>query len=62
MRPALEDIFMGPGASVTLTAGFRWEDAGRRLRVVFADETIADTRHGMRLHEFGRLPVYLLPG
>lgn len=61
MRPALEDIFMGPGASVTLTAGFRWEDAGRRLRVVFAGETIANTRHGMRLHEFGRLPVYYFP-
>jgi len=61
MKPALEDIFMGPTASPSLSGGFRWEDSRRRVRVVFADVTVADSEHVMLLLEFGRLPVFYFP-
>jgi len=61
MKPALEDIFMGSGASPSFSEGFRWEDSRRRVRVVFADVTIADSKRVMLLHEFGRLPVFYFP-
>jgi uncharacterized protein (DUF427 family) len=61
MKPALEDIFMGPTASPSLNGGFRWEDSRRRVRVVFADVTVADSERVMPLLEFGRLPVFYFP-
>src|SRR5437016_14351091 len=61
MKPALEDIFMGQLASPSFSEGFRWEDSRRRVRVVFADVTIADSKRVMLLHEFGRLPVFYFP-
>src|SRR2546427_12293294 len=61
MKPVLEDMFMGPTASPSLSSGFRWEDSRRRVRVVFADVTIADSKRVMLLHEFGRLPVFYFP-
>ena len=61
MKPMLEDIFMGPGASPSLSTGFRWEDSRRRVHVVFAGATIADSKRVMLLHEFGRLPVFYFP-
>ncbi len=61
MKPVLEDIFMGPMASPSFSSGFRWEDSRRRVRVVFAGVTIADSKRVMLLHEFGRLPVFYFP-
>jgi uncharacterized protein (DUF427 family) len=61
MKPMLEDIFMGPTASPSFSEGFRWEDSRRRVRVVFANMTIADSKHVMLFHEFGRLPVFYFP-
>ena len=61
MKPPLEDIFMGPTASPSLSGGFRWEDSRRRVRVVFADVTVADSERVMLLLEFGRLPVFYFP-
>ncbi len=61
MKPALEDIFMGPGASPSFSQGFRWEDSRRRVRVVFAGVTVADSKRVMLYHEFGRLPVFYFP-
>ncbi len=61
MRPALEDIYMGQLASPSFSEGFLWEDSRRRVRVVFADATIADSKRVMLLHEFGRLPVFYFP-
>ncbi len=37
------------------------EDSPRRVRVVVAGETIADSTHVRLLHETGRLPVYHFP-
>ncbi|WP_404380254.1 DUF427 domain-containing protein [Caenispirillum salinarum] len=39
----------------------RLEPASSRLRVVFAGETIADTRRGFRLLETSHPPVYYIP-
>ena len=63
MRPALEDILMGSGASPSFTNDlrFRWEDSRRRVRTVFGGVTIADSTHVMLLHEAGRLPVFYFP-
>ena len=61
MKPALEDIFMGPLASPSFSHGFRWEDSRRRVRVIFGGITIADSKRVMLLHEFGRLPVFYFP-
>lgn len=61
MKPVLEDMFMGPTASPSLSDGFRWEDSRRRVRVVFAGVAVADSKHVMLLLEFGRLPVYYFP-
>jgi uncharacterized protein (DUF427 family) len=63
LKPALEDLFIGPLASPSFSQGqgFRWEDSRRRVRVVFAGVTIADSKHVMLLHEFGRLPVFYFP-
>ncbi len=61
MKPALEDLFLGPLASPSLSQGFRWEDSRRRVRVVFAGVAVADSKHLMLLHEFGRLPVFYFP-
>jgi uncharacterized protein (DUF427 family) len=61
MKSALEDMFMGPMASPSFSQGFRWEDSRRRVRVIFADVTFADSKHVMLLHEFGRLPVFYFP-
>jgi len=63
MQPVLEDMFMGPLATPSLSQElpFRWEDSQRRVRVIFAGLTIADSTHVMRLQEYGRLPVYYFP-
>jgi len=61
LKPALEDVFIGPLASPSFSQGFRWEDSRRRVRVVFAGVTVADSKHVMLLHEFGRLPVFYFP-
>ncbi len=63
MKRVLEDLFLGPEASPSFSEGvrFRWEDSRRRVRVVFAEVTIAESKRVMRLHEFGRLPVYYFP-
>lgn len=61
MKPALEDLFMGQLASPSFSQGFRWEDSRRRIRVVFAGVTVADSKRVMLLHEFGRLPVFYFP-
>jgi len=63
MQPVLEDLFFGPGSMGVLTqAGqFRWEDSQRRVRVIFAGQTIADSTRVMRLQEYGRVPVYYFP-
>jgi len=61
MKPVLEDLFIGPSASPSFSQGFLWEDSRRRVRVVFADITIADSKRVMLLHEFGRLPVFYFP-
>ncbi len=61
MKRVLEDTFMGQMASPSFSEGFRWEDSRRRVRVVFADTTIADSKRVMLLHEFGRLPVFYFP-
>jgi len=61
--PALEDILMGQMASPSFgpELRYRWEDSRRRVRVVFADVTIADSKRVMLLHEFGHLPVFYFP-
>ena len=61
MKPALEDIVIGPEASPSLREGFRWEDSRRRVRVVFADMTIAASNRVMLFQEFGRLPIFYFP-
>src|SRR5258708_36230943 len=61
MKPVLEDMFMGPTASPSLSDGFRWEDSRRRVRVVFADVAVADSKHVMLCHEFGRWPASSFP-
>jgi uncharacterized protein (DUF427 family) len=61
MKRVLEDLLLGPLASPSFSQGFRWEDSHRRVRVVFADVTVADSKHVMLLHEFGRLPVFYFP-
>lgn len=61
MKPTLEDSFIGPLASPSFSQGFRWEDSRRRVRVVFAGVTVADSKHAMLLHESGRLPVFYFP-
>ena len=61
LKPTLEDLFIGPLALPSFSQGFRWEDSRRRVRVVFAGVTIADSKHVMLLHEFGRLPVFYFP-
>lgn len=61
MQLALEDMMIGPGASPSLTSGFRWEPSPRRVRVIFNDVAVADSPRVMLLHEFGRLPVYYFP-
>jgi uncharacterized protein (DUF427 family) len=63
MRPALEDIFLGPLASPSFDDNmrFRWEDSRRRVRVFFGGVTIADSTRVMLLHEFGHLPVFYFP-
>lgn len=38
-----------------------FEPCPKRLRVVFAGETIADSTQAMRLHETAHLPVYYFP-
>ena len=61
--PALEDIFMGAMASPSFgpELRYRWEDSRRRVRVVFAGVTVADSKRVMLLHEFGRLPIFYFP-
>ncbi len=61
MKPALEDLFIGPLASPSLSQGFRWEDSRRRVRVVYAGVAVADSKRVMLFHEFGRLPVFYFP-
>jgi len=63
MQPILEDLFFGPLATPSLSQQipFRWEDGQRRVRVIYAGLTIADSKRVMRLLEFGRLPVYYFP-
>jgi len=38
-----------------------FEDSPRRIRAVFAEETVVDSRHPKLLHEQGHLPVYYFP-
>ena len=63
MQPVLEDMYIGPMASPSLSQQipFRWEESQRRVQVFFADLTIADSKHVMLLLEYGRLPVYYFP-
>ena len=61
MRPALEDVALGPHASPSLEHGFRWEPCPRRVRAVFNGVTVADSRHVMLLQEAGYLPVFYFP-
>jgi uncharacterized protein (DUF427 family) len=63
MQPVLEDVFFGPGPMrvVNQEGQFRWEDSQRRVRVIFAGQTIADSTRVMRLQEYGRVPVYYFP-
>src|SRR5215218_1527055 len=37
------------------------EPSPRRMRAVFASQTVVDSRHPRLLHERGRLPVYYFP-
>jgi uncharacterized protein (DUF427 family) len=37
------------------------EDSSRRVRVIFNDETIADSKRVKLLHETGHLPIYYFP-
>jgi uncharacterized protein (DUF427 family) len=37
------------------------EESPKRVRVVFGDETVADSRRAKLLHEAGLLPVYYFP-
>lgn len=63
MKPVLEDMFLGPETTPSMSQEmrFRWEDSQRRVRVIFADTTIADSTKVMRLIEYGRLPIYYFP-
>jgi hypothetical protein len=63
MKDALEDTFIGPMASPSFgqESQFRWVDSRRRVHVLFAGVTIADSRRVMLLHEYGRLPVFYFP-
>ena len=63
MKPVLEDMFLGPETTPSMSQAmrFRWEDSLRRVRVIFAGVTIADSTKVMRLIEYGRLPVYYFP-
>ncbi len=63
MQPVLEDLFFGPLATPSLSQKipFRWEDSQRRVRVIFAGLTVADSKQVKRLIEYGRLPVYYFP-
>src|SRR5713226_370898 len=61
MKPVLEDLFIGPSASPSFSQGFLWEDSRRRVRVVWASMTVADSTRVILLHEFGRLPVFYFP-
>ncbi len=63
MKPVLEDMFLGPETTpgTSQAMRFRWEDSLRRVRVLFAGITIADSTKVMRLIEYGRLPVYYFP-
>jgi len=61
MKPVLEDLFIGPSASPSFSQGFLWEDSRRRVRVVWASMTVADSTRVMLFHEFGRLPVFYFP-
>jgi uncharacterized protein (DUF427 family) len=38
-----------------------WEDSPRRVRVMFGNEIVADTRNAKLLHETGLLPMYYFP-
>jgi uncharacterized protein (DUF427 family) len=38
-----------------------FEDSPRRIRAVFAGETVVDGRHGKLLHEHAHLPIYYFP-
>jgi uncharacterized protein (DUF427 family) len=61
MKRFLEDLNIGQSASPSFSQGFRWEDSHRRVRVVFAGVTVADSKHVMLLLEAGRLPVFYFP-
>jgi uncharacterized protein (DUF427 family) len=42
--------------------GLIWfEDSPRRIRAVFAGETVVDSRHAKLLHEHAHLPIYYFP-
>ena len=41
--------------------GIYFEDSPRRIRALFAGETIVDSRHAKLLHEQGHLPIYYFP-
>src|SRR5215472_3905395 len=57
----LEDLNIVPSASLSFRQGYRWEDSRRRVRVVFAGITIADSKHVMLLLEADHLPVFYFP-
>jgi uncharacterized protein (DUF427 family) len=38
-----------------------FEDSPRRIRAIFAGETVVDSRHAKLLHEQKRLPIYYFP-
>jgi uncharacterized protein (DUF427 family) len=43
------------------TAVLFWEPVPQRVRAIVADETVADSKRMMLLHETGHLPVYYFP-
>jgi uncharacterized protein (DUF427 family) len=38
-----------------------FEDSPKRMRAIFAGETVVDSRHAKLLHEHGHLPVFYFP-
>ena len=60
MAPALEDQDVEPGKQEARPT-FRFEDSPRRVRAVFAGQTIADSTRMKLLSETKRLPVYYFP-
>ncbi len=61
MTQHLEDLRMGPPTASESEHSYRWESSPRRVRAVFAGETVAESTHVMLLLESGHLPVFYFP-